>query len=122
KEVVKVKDIYFEKNYGKLYEKLEKGTSDIFEYNSSIGSVRHMFIKREIPLSVNGEIYFDLVSPYGYGGPIITEYKLGCKSELLKGFENDFKKYCSDNKIVSEFVRFHPIICNAIDFKGIYNI
>lgn len=117
-----MRDIYFEKNYGNLYEKMENGTSVTFEYNSSIGTVHHMFIKREIPLSVNGEIYFDLVTPYGYGGPIITEYKEGCKSELVKGFENDFQKYCIDNKIVSEFVRFHPIIGNAIDFKETYKI
>lgn len=33
-----------------------------------------------------------------------------------------FTKYCIDNYIVSEFIRFHPIFENALDFKGIYDV
>lgn len=117
-----MRDIYFEENYGKLYEKMENGTSETFVYSSSIGTVRHMFIKREIPFSVNDETYFDLVTPYGYGGPIITECKEGNKKELIKGFEDDFQKYCCEKNIVSEFVRFHPMVGNALDFKESYEI
>ena len=32
------------------------------------------------------------------------------------------KQYCEKNNIVSEFVRFHPIINNALDFKKIYDV
>ncbi|RKQ34283.1 GNAT family N-acetyltransferase [Oceanobacillus halophilus] len=115
-------DIYFEENYGKLYEDIENGKSEVFEYNSSIGKVFHLFIKREIPFSVNGKKYYDLVTPYGYGGPLIIECKEGYRVELVKNFEDEFQKYCNDNDIVSEFVRFHPIEGNAIDFKECYEI
>ena len=61
-------DIYFEENYGKLYEKMEGGKQEIFTFSCEYGKVRHQFIKR----TINGE-WFDLITPYGYGGPVIVE-------------------------------------------------
>lgn len=115
-------DIYFEPKYGKLYEQIENGTSEVFNLTTPYGTIHHMFIKREISLKIDNEKYFDLVTPYGYGGPLITNYKNGYKKELIKEFEVKFKKFCEENNIVSEFVRFHPIITNAPDFKNIYTI
>ena len=43
-------DIYFDENYGKLYEEIENGKSEVFEYKTNYGHIRHMFIKREIPI------------------------------------------------------------------------
>lgn len=115
-------DIYFEPNYGKLYEKMENGKCEIFEYASELGTVYHMFIKREIDSRVDGIVWYDLITPYGYGGPIITECKKGCRNDLVKQFESKFAEYCKINRIVSEFIRFHPIVGNAKDFKDIYDI
>ena len=114
-------DIYFEHNYGKLYEQIEKGIALVFNYKSDYGEIKHLFIKRKIPMANNGEVYYDLITPYGYGGPVIINYKTGNKQELLEGFHKKFKEYCLQNNIVSEFVRFHPIISNHKDFKNIYN-
>ena len=55
-----------------------------------------------------------------YGGPIITE--CNDKEKLLAQFEKNFTEYCTENNIVSEFIRFHPIFENALDFKGIYDV
>lgn len=114
-------DIYFDKEYGKLYEKMECGRALVFEYKSEHGKIRSQFIRREIPIAINNISYYDLVTPYGYGGPVILECD-GNKEELLKGFEEEFGRYCMDNKIVSEFIRFHPIINNALDFKEMYEV
>lgn len=112
-------DIYFDENYGKLYEKIENGIAYVFIYEDENGKITNQFLKREIPDKVNGEIYYDLVTPYGYGGPII-EYSNN-KEKLLENFEKEFSKYCIENNIVSEFIRFHPIIKNYNDFEKIYN-
>ena len=114
-------DIYFDKNYGKLYEHIEKGKAEIFEYEDSDGKISNQFIKREIPIEVDNKKYFDIVTPYGYGGPII-EKCAGQKENLVQKYEKAFEQYCKDNDIVSEFVRFHPIIDNAKDFKTIYDV
>ncbi len=112
-------DIYFDENYGKLYEKVENGEAVVFECKTSNGVIINQFIKREIPIKFDDNVYYDIVTPYGYGGPYIKE----CinKDALLKDYEEQFSKYCIENNIVAEFVRFHPIYKNYEDFKEIYN-
>lgn len=114
------KDIYFEENYAKLYEELEKGKTEIFEYEDENGKISNLFIKREIPILLDGKKYYDITTPYGYGGPIIEECKAN-KNELLNKYNEQFTKYCNENNIVSEFVRFHPLVNNVNDFKEVYN-
>lgn len=116
-------DIYFDDNYGKLYEKADKGQAVIFQHESPYGKIKHQFIKRRIPADLlqEGEEYYDIVTPYGYGGPLILECDDANKDELVKSFCDAFTSYCKEEKIVSEFVRFHPIAENALDFKVVYN-
>lgn len=64
-------DIYFTEEYGKLCELIERGTSETFRLQNDNGEIQHMFIKRLIPQLVNGTQYYDLITPYGYGGPVI---------------------------------------------------
>lgn len=65
-------DLYFDKNYGKLYEKAEKGKAKIFKFENELGKITNQFLIREIPEKVDGKIYYDIVTPYGYGGPVIN--------------------------------------------------
>lgn len=113
------KDIYFNPFYGKLYEESEKGTLETFSLDTSNGKIEHTFIKRDIQ-PIDGVVYCDLVTPYGYGGPLITQCHN--KDRLLQEFQERFSAYCSENHVVSEFIRFHPIFQNALDFKDIYNV
>lgn len=106
-------DIYFDENYGKLYEEIEGGKLEVFDFSCQYGSVRHQFIKRPIDSQ-----WFDLVTPYGYGGPLILDVTE--KEKLIPAFEKDFRQYCTDNRIVSEFIRFHPFVNNGVDFAPIY--
>lgn len=115
------KDIYFEPNYGKLYEKIENGKVKIFRYEDENGVISNQFIMREIPIEVDEKTYYDITTPYGYGGPIIEKCVKGKEKELVKKYYEKFYEYCTKNKIVSEFVRFHPILNNAKDFKEVYN-
>ncbi len=113
-------DLYFDKNYGKLYEKIENGKAKIFEFKSKNGEIINQFIIREIQEKIEEKSYFDIVTPYGYGGPLIKKIE-GNKEELIQEFEKAFSEYCLKNNIVSEFIRFHPIIKNYKDFEKIYN-
>ncbi|PSL40799.1 acetyltransferase (GNAT) family protein [Planomicrobium soli] len=117
-----MKDIYFDKNYGVLYEEVENGKSELYKFEHPLGEVHHLFIKREIPIHIGEETFYDLVTPYGYGGPIVVNSKEGEKSQLIQAFEEEFQAYCKQNKIVSEFIRFHPILNNAQDFQEYYEI
>lgn len=117
------KDIYFTKEYGMLYEESENGKLEVFEYCSDIGFISNMFIKREIPTVIGREKYYDVITPYGYGGPIIVNLSdESRKDELVKGYHDEFKDYCLKNNIVAEFIRFHPINNNAKDFTQVYDV
>lgn len=118
-----LKDIYFNKEYGKLYEKMENGKCVSFTLYHALGSVQHLFLKREIHIDSAGRgPYFDLITPYGYGGPIIEAASEENKKELANLFFREFRKYCTAENIVSEFIRFHPVLNNAADFKEWYAI
>ena len=117
-----MEDIYFELNYGRLYEKIEGGSAEVFNFDHPLGNVRHLFIKRRIPIHMEGGPFYDIITPYGYGGPLITTPNNENKNELVKAFELAFQEYCNTNKVISEFVRFHPIMENAEDFSACYNI
>jgi len=55
-----------------------------------------------------GAGYFEISSTWYYGGPLIKNFEI----ESIKDFYVRFHKYCEENKIVSEFVRMHPLIKN----------
>lgn len=113
-------DIYFTKEYGKSSEFLYDGICDEYSYQDENGKVKNIFLKRKIDISIDDKTYYDIATPYGYGGPIITELT-GDKDKLVKSYMEKFEKYCQENNIVSEFVRFHPIIENYKDFKSVYD-
>lgn len=118
-------DIYFQKAYAKLHETIENGVADSFEVKTEAGKITHQFIKREIPFHVEGDKYSDLITPYGYGGPMI-EWKDDATEEqkhsLIRRFEADYSKWCKENNIVSEFIRFHPLYDYAKYFSEYFNI
>ncbi|WP_249901049.1 GNAT family N-acetyltransferase [Paenibacillus sp. PK3_47] len=69
----------------------------------------HAFQLGEIP----GTIFFDVQSPYGYGGPI----GIGNQSFIDKCIES-YKKWCVSNYVLIEFIRFHPLLENDRTYYG----
>lgn len=112
-------DAYYNPEYGKIYETLEKGVCERFSYSDDNGTVDNIFIKRPVPYLVNGEQFFDIVTPYGYGGAHITELN-GDADALLDAFWKAYTEYCKEQKIICEFVRFHPLVENALLWKDRY--
>ena len=59
--------------------------------------------------------YFDFTSPYGYGGWIV-------EGEDYAPLFLKYEKWCLDNNIICEFVRFHPLIENQKYCLDSYNV
>ena len=114
-------DIYFDARYGKTCASIEGGKAETFEFKSTHGRIIHQFIRRKIDFEVNGNTYYDLITPYGYGGPLILSCT-GDKENLVREFEAAFAAYCREHRVVSEFIRFHPLAENALDFQGVYDV
>lgn len=53
--------------------------------------------------------YFDLETPYGYGGPL-TETELPEAAQMQ--FAREMRNWCTKNGIVTQFIRFHPLLMN----------
>lgn len=114
------KDIYFTKEYALLNEMIEEGEAEFFELKTKNGHISDSYIKRKIDTTIDGRTYYDAVSAYGYGGPVVHE------TTDLKALIEDFKvfaeAYCEANHIVSSFIRFHPVFNNQEPLKEIYDI
>lgn len=104
-------DIFFFPEYARLFELHGDGKPYLFVYHNAEGMVINPFLKR--PLT---EIYqyhnksrnlFDITSPYGYSGYLRSNNKIN-----MDDFYNCFHNYCVNNNIVSEFIRFHPLLNN----------
>lgn len=113
-------DIYFEEQYAKLYEN-ENEKVEVFEYQNKIGKGRNIFLKRKIFSQNLKEQYFDIITPYGYGGPMF-EVNDENRGEFIEEYFIEFSKYCEKNNIVSEFIRFHPLLENQKSLEKIYKI
>jgi hypothetical protein len=98
-------DVFFSPAYGKLYEEIEGGTCETFDFRCEFGQVRNVFIRRKVPFETGPEGLYDITTPYGYGGPVIVE--TSDPDRLVRAYEAEFSRYCSDRRIVSEFIRFH---------------
>ena len=99
-------DVQYMCNYLKLFADYEQGEALLCIYEDENGLVYYPFIKK----SIDNTKYFDITGPYGYGGPLYKVIKSQC--ELTRGFREEFDKYCNENNIISEFIRFHPLLDN----------
>lgn len=113
-------DVYFSPRYGRLCETLEGGILVPFAYEDEHGAVLYQFLQRPIEGGPPG--CTDLITPYGYGGPLVLAADPACRDDLIQAFFARFSEYCRDHRVVSEFVRFHPIEKNHEGFEGCYQI
>lgn len=92
-------DIFFTPGYQELFKDTAFG-GEPCQFTSN--GIDYRFYKRPIAG------YFDIVSPYGYSGPVAIEDKADWVS-----FQNAFTHYCYENGIIAEFARLHPYLENS---------
>jgi len=97
-------DLYFDPNYAKVYEAID-GKSETFRFSCPYGKVQNTFILRPVTWELDAKQWYDIVTPYGYGGPVVLE----CTDieKLMEAYREAFTEYCLQNNIVCEFIRFH---------------
>ena len=105
-------DIYFTPEYYQLYEELGDGLARCFVYEDGEDIALYPFLLNSVnKLGYNlVNQYYDIQGAYGHNGIIATSKSIHFLSDLL----STFLKYCKDNCIVAEFIRFNPIIKNHI--------
>ncbi|MEF3302286.1 lipid II:glycine glycyltransferase FemX [Paenibacillus sp. GYB003] len=118
-------DIYFTSGYCQIYEENGEGLARMFVYSDQDGVVCYPFLLRRIndlpvirALGLEKD-YFDISTPYGYGGPLSSVMDPAVRKRIFSHFSDAFGEYCRDNNIIAEFVRFHPIIKNYNDYEEV---
>ena len=104
-------DTYWLSGYVKAFKIHGDGEPLLFFYEDDNTKGINVVMKRDIAKDKNfcgklpKEQYFDFATPYGYGGWIIE----GDDTDKLF---SSYETWCLENGIVSEFVRFHPVLKN----------
>jgi len=115
-------DIYYYPEYVDAYKKNGDGEPLLIHYfNNDIEAI-NVVIKRDLSSikRFNGIIepgkIFDFTSPYGYGGILFNKR---CALIDKQIFLNEYYEFCKINGIITEFIRFNPILKNYKGFKNI---
>ena len=104
-------DVYWLSGYVKAFELHGDGEATLFFYEDEETRGINVVMKRDVAKDAHfkGKLaegqYFDFATPYGYGGWIIE----GEKTEKLFA---EYKEWVDKHGIISEFVRFHPMVKN----------
>lgn len=115
-------DVYYLSEYTKAFHLHGDGQPLLFYYESEDLRAINVVMKRDIAKDhrlkaiIEEEKYYDFSTPYGYGGWIIQGD--GDVSNLLK----EYSKWCVDNSIISEVIRFHPILNNQERIRKEYDV
>ena len=99
-------DVFYLPEYVEALKIHGDGEPILFYYNDGKTKAMNVIMKRDIAKTeffkdkIEENKYFDLSSPYGYGGFII-------EGEDYKKVNESYEEYCKKNNIICEFVRFH---------------
>ena len=96
-------DVYFQRAYLESACLLEPGRPAYLRAAGQGGDVLFAGIVRALPAGTGG----DVVTPYGYGGPIAV----GASPPVERFFEA-YERWCAEQSLVTSFVRFHPLLGN----------
>lgn len=118
-------DVYYLSDYVKAFELHGDGSARLFYYKDDDIQAINVAMKRDIANDskfkklIPPNEYFDLATPYGYGGFLIEG---DITEQSLKRLENQYRSMCEQEKIISEFVRFHPVLNNKVYLSNMFEI
>lgn len=110
-------DIYYLYEYAQGFMLHGDGEPLLIEYRDDDAHFCYAMMKSDIADApafcgiLERQKYYDMETPYGYGGPLsdgeVTEAS-------QKRFLKELKDYCGMEGIVSQFIRFHPLLQNHV--------
>jgi serine/alanine adding enzyme len=107
-------DVYYRYEYFELYKKEYNANMEgIFWEDDNIRIFWTHLIRNISEMEYFKDFkYYDLTTPYGYGGPLIVTKVKDKVSGSLKKFFEEYENYALKNDYISEFIRFHPFFGN----------
>ena len=108
-------DVYYLSGYVKAFMIHGDGVPQLLYYEADGLKAIYVFMKRMT--DIDG--YYDCVTPYGYGGVL---FEGDTSIENLMAFWKAYIEKMCEQGIVDNFVRYHPVLANAIPMKKISNV
>jgi len=106
-------DVYYLPQYTRAFALHGDGQPLLYYYEGQRLRAANVVLRRDIATDsvfggyINKDTFFDQTTPYGYGGWIFDGEVL---EDDINGLCREYEAYCCAESIVSEFVRFHPLM------------
>ena len=108
-------DVYYLSGYVRAFEIHRDGIPQLLYYDNNGLRAIYVYMKRKT--SIDG--IFDSITPYGYGGVLFE----GDTSETnLRTFWDAYVDKMNEESVVDNFVRYHPVLANAIQMKEVSQV
>jgi len=118
-------DVYYLSGYTKAFKLHGDGEPTLFYYHDeeiraiNVVMIRDIAMDKRFIDKLENQSLFDITTPYGYGGFIIKGIP---NDNNLKKINKEYFDYCRSKNIISEFVRFHPVLKNSKINSEIYEV
>lgn len=103
-------DVYYLSGYVKAFQIHGDGEPQLFYYNENGLRGIYVYMKRKTAI----EGVYDSITPYGYGGFLLEGDE---SEENIKSLWKPYVEKMKSENIVDNFVRYHPVLANAIPMK-----
>lgn len=108
-------DVYYLCGYVKAFHIHGDGDPYLLYYEGD--GLRAIYVYMRRPTSIPG--VYDSVTPYGYGGVL---FEGDCSQEKAESFWKAYVKAMKEEAIVDSFVRYHPVLNNAVAMRTISDV
>lgn len=108
-------DVYYLSGYVKAFHIHGDGDPFLLFYEGEGLKAIYVYMRR--PTAIEG--VFDSVTPYGYGGVL---FEGDASDEKKAAFWKEYLTKMDEEHIVDNFVRYHPVLKNAVPMKSISNV
>jgi len=108
-------DVYYLSGYVKAFQIHGDGDPQLLYYEAEGLKAIYVYMKRKTGI----EGYYDSVTPYGYGGVLFDG---DTSKHNLQIFWKAYVEKMMEEGIVDNFVRYHPVLANAVPMKQISTV
>ncbi len=104
-------DVYYLSGYVKAFQIHGDGEPQLFYYNENGLRGIYVYMKRNTTI----EGVYDSITPYGYGGFLLEGDD---SDENMNALWKAYVEKMKSENIVDNFVRYHPVLANAVPMKA----
>jgi len=120
-------DVYYDLDYLRAAAIHETGGVHLTLFEHSDGLVAYPFVLRPVPdlqgVRIPSHGWTDVITPFEFGGPLALPAGESADGDALQAaFVAAFDVYLRDVHVVSEFVRFHPLLAAHVGWEPHYDV